>query len=157
MKKNKISALLFGFAIAANAQAPKQATSFTQKSNEAVYSKLNFEDTADFTDAKKGFIATLPDGKILSKSGNIAVNLTDFDFIKGKAPATVNPALWRQAQLNNINGLFKITDGVYQVRSFDAANISFIETKNGYVVIDALTIEEASAKAYEFVKKTRSR
>jgi alkyl sulfatase BDS1-like metallo-beta-lactamase superfamily hydrolase len=153
MKKNKISALLIGFTIAASAQAPKQASAFTQKSNEAVYSKLNFADDADFTDAKRGFIATLEDGKILSKSGNVAVNLNDFAFIKGKSPATVNPALWRQAQLNNINGLFKITDGVYQVRSFDAANISFIETKNGYVVIDALTIEEASAKAYEFVKK----
>ncbi|MCI9846692.1 alkyl/aryl-sulfatase [Flavobacterium pectinovorum] len=153
MKKTPLNALLIGLTVAANAQAPKQATSFTQKSNEAVYSKLNFEDTEDFKDAKRGFIATLEDGKILSKSGNVAVNLNDFAFIKGKAPATVNPALWRQGQLNNINGLFKITEGVYQVRSFDAANISFIETKNGYVVIDALTIEEASAKAYEFVKK----
>lgn len=153
MKKNKITTLLIGFTIAANAQAPKQASTFTQKSNEAVYSKLNFDDTADFTDAKRGFIATLADGKILSKTGNVAVNLNDFAFIKGKSPETVNPALWRQAQLNNINGLFKITNGVYQVRSFDVANISFIETKNGYVVIDALTIGEASAAAYELVKK----
>ena len=76
-----------------------------------------------------------------------------FAFIKGKSPATVNPALWRQAQLNNNNGLFKITDGVYQVRSFDVANISFIETKTGYVVIDALTVAESSAAAYELVKK----
>ena len=72
MKKNKITTLLIGFTIVAHAQAPKQASTFTQKSNEAVYSKLNFDDTADFTDAKRGFIATLADGKILSKSGSVA-------------------------------------------------------------------------------------
>jgi len=153
MKKNKISALLIGFTFAANAQAPKPASSFTQKANEAIYSKLNFDDDADFADAKRGFIATLTDGKILSKTGNVVINHNDFAFIKGKSPATVNPALWRQAQLNNINGLFKITDGVYQVRSFDIANISFIQTKTGYVVIDALTVGESSAAAYDLVKK----
>lgn len=153
MKKSKISALLIGFTIAVTAQAPKPASTFTQKANEAVYSKLNFQDDADFQDAKRGFIATLDDGKILSKTGNVVINQNDFAFIKGKSPATVNPALWRQAQLNNINGLFKITDGVYQVRSFDIANISFIETKTGYVVIDALTIAESSGAAYELVKK----
>jgi alkyl sulfatase BDS1-like metallo-beta-lactamase superfamily hydrolase len=153
MKKNKISALLIGFTIVANAQSPKPASVFTQKANEAVYSKLNFKDDTDFQDAKRGFIATLTDGKILSKAGNVIINQNDFDFIKGKAPATVNPALWRQGQLNNNNGLFKITDGVYQVRSFDVANISFIETKTGYVVIDALTVAESSAAAYELVKK----
>ncbi|MES2574057.1 MAG: alkyl sulfatase dimerization domain-containing protein [Bacteroidota bacterium] len=153
MKKNKISALLIGFTIAASAQAPKPASTFTQKSNEAVYTKLNFTDDADFTDAKRGFIATLEDGKILSKTGNVVINQNDFAFIKGKSPATVNPALWRQAQLNNINGLFKITDGVYQVRSFDIANISFIQTKTGYVVIDALTVGESSTAAYDLVKK----
>lgn len=131
----------------------KPASVFTQKANEAVYSKLNFQDDADFQDAKRGFIATLDDGKILSKTGNVVINQNDFAFIKGKSPATVNPALWRQAQLNNINGLFKITDGVYQVRSFDIANISFIETKTGYVVIDALTVAESSAAAYGLVKK----
>jgi alkyl sulfatase BDS1-like metallo-beta-lactamase superfamily hydrolase len=31
-------------------------------------------------------------------------------------PPTVNPSLWRQAQLNAINGLFKVTERVYQVR-----------------------------------------
>ncbi|WP_165830083.1 alkyl/aryl-sulfatase [Flavobacterium hydrophilum] len=153
MKKINISILLAGFAIAANAQTSKPASDYTQKSNEAVYSKLNFNDNADFEDAKRGFIATVGEGIVRSKNGNTVVNTNDFSFIKGKAPATVNPALWRQGQLNNINGLFKITDGVYQVRGIDAANISFIETKTGYVVIDALTIGETSTAAYELIKK----
>jgi hypothetical protein len=57
--KNKITTLLIGITIGANAQAPKQASTFTQKSNEAVYPKLTFDDTADFTDAKRVFITTL--------------------------------------------------------------------------------------------------
>jgi alkyl sulfatase BDS1-like metallo-beta-lactamase superfamily hydrolase len=153
MQKNKISALLIGFTIATAAQSSKPASTFTQKSNEAVYSKLNFDDTADFDDAKRGFIATVEDGKILSKDGKVAVNLNEYAFIKGKSPATVNPALWRHAQVNNIHGLFKITDGVYQVRGFAIANISFIETKTGYLVIDAVGGTLTSLTAYELVKK----
>ncbi len=132
---------------------PKPASIFTQKANEAVYSKLNFADTTDFADARRGFIATLDDGIVRSKSGNTIVNQKDFAFIKGKAPASVNPALWRHAQLNGINGLFKVTDGIYQVRSLDIANISFIETPSGFIVVDALTNSEASNAAYELLKK----
>ena len=40
-------------------------------------------------------------------------------FLSGDAPPTVNPSLWRQAQLNAIHGLFKVTDRLYQVRGFD--------------------------------------
>ena len=35
---------------------------------------------------------------------------------QNNAPATVNPSLWRQAQLNGFQGLFKVTDRVYQIR-----------------------------------------
>ena len=61
-----------------------------------------------------------------------------FDFIKGDAPATVNPSLWRQEQLNNAQGLFKVTDGIYQIRGFDIANMTLVEGKTGWIVIDPL-------------------
>lgn len=156
MKKIKSGIFLMALITAASMQAqvhPKPASAFTQKSNEGVYAALNFKDTTDFADARRGFIATLDSGIIRSKNGAIIINENDFSFIKGKSPLTVNPALWRQAQLNNINGLFRITEKVYQVRSFDIANTSFIETKNGFIVIDALTVAEASNAAYELVKK----
>lgn len=44
-------------------------------------------------------------------------------------PDTVNPSLWRQAQLNAIHGLFKVTAKVYQVRGMDLANMTTIEPK----------------------------
>ena len=50
-----------------------------------------------------------------------------YDFVNGDAPASVNPSLWRQAKLNGIHGLFKVTDGVYQVRGYDISNMTLIE------------------------------
>jgi alkyl sulfatase BDS1-like metallo-beta-lactamase superfamily hydrolase len=131
----------------------KSATTFTRQLNESVYSSLNFADSTDFQDARKGFIATLDSGIIRNAAGNIIVNENDYNFIQGKAPATVNPALWRQAKVNDINGLFKITDGVYQVRGFDASNIVFIQTKSGYIVIDVLTNASTAKAAFDIVKK----
>ena len=137
-----------------NAQEhPKAATSFTQKANEQVYKTLDFSDNRDFEDAKRGFIATVDSGLVYNEQGKLVVRESDYDFIKGKAPASVNPALWRHAQINDLNGLFKITEGVYQVRSIDIANIGFIETKSGYIVVDPLTNSSASKAAYDLIKK----
>ena len=58
-------------------------------------------------------------------------DLSAFDFLKGDAPPTVNPSLWRQAELLAKNGLFKVTDRVYQVRGFDLANITFVRGRHG--------------------------
>lgn len=88
MNKFKISFYVLGLVVSGFAQEKsKPATVFTQKANEEVYSKLNFEDTTDFTDVRRGFIATLDDGIIRSKRGNVIVNESDYSFIKGKAPA----------------------------------------------------------------------
>jgi alkyl sulfatase BDS1-like metallo-beta-lactamase superfamily hydrolase len=39
---------------------------------------------------------------------------------------TVNPSLWRHAMLNAQTGLFKVTDGIWQVRGFDIANMTLV-------------------------------
>jgi alkyl sulfatase BDS1-like metallo-beta-lactamase superfamily hydrolase len=67
-----------------------------------VQSQLPFSDRQDFEDATREFIATTPD----------ANNPDRYAFLKHEAPPTVNPSLWRQAQLGTIDGLFKVTDGV---------------------------------------------
>ena len=55
-----------------------------------------------------------------------------YDFLKQDRRAdSVNPSLWRQAQLNAIHGLFKVTERVYQVRGFDLANMTIIEGDTG--------------------------
>jgi hypothetical protein len=44
-------------------------------------------------------------------------------LLKGEAPDTANPSLWRQQQLNHAQGLFKVADGIYQIRGYDLANL----------------------------------
>ena len=70
-------------------------------------------------------------------------------------PATVNPSLWRQAQLNAINGLFKVTERVYQVRGLDIANMTIIEGDTGLILIDPLLSNETAKAALDLYLKNR--
>lgn len=136
----------------------KEATDFTKKFNNNVLSELDFSDKQDFEDAHRGFIATLPDVEIKDASGRIVWTLKDYAFLnKEEVPATVNPSLWRQSRLNMENGLFKVTDRIYQIRGFDLSNMTIIEGKTGLILIDPLVSPE-TAKAgldlyYEKISK----
>src|ERR1700758_2679000 len=111
----------------ASAQS-KDAEPATRAANEAFAKSLPFSDSADFDDAKRGFIATLPDGFVAGPGLKPAFDTRPYAFLqKDAVPATVNPSLWRQAQLNAINGLFKVTERVYQVRGLDISNMTIIE------------------------------
>ncbi len=131
----------------------KEATSYTKAINQAILDYLPFTDQTDYNNAKKGFIATLDEGIIKLPDGSTSYSMDQFNFIKGKAPATANPSLWRQSELNAINGLFKVTDGIYQVRGFDLANMTFIEGKSGWIVIDPLTVAETAKAAMDLVDR----
>ena len=65
-----------------------------------------------------------------------------YDFLnQDPAPDTVNPSLWRMAQLNMNNGLFKVCDRVYQLRGMDLANMTIIECDSGLIIIDPRRID----------------
>ena len=117
----------------------KDAEPATRAANDAFVKSLPFADRADFEDAKRGFVATLPDGVIAGIGGKPAWDSKPYAFLQSDAvPATVNPSLWRQAQLNAVNGLFKVTERVYQVRGLDLANLTIIEGDTGLILIDPL-------------------
>lgn len=131
-----------------------EATQTTVKAN-GEFAKnlgLNLQDGQDFEDAKRGFIAK-PTGKITKSDGTVLKNFADYEFEQGDAPATVNPSLWRHALLNANYGLFKVTDGVYQLRGFDIANMTLIEGKTGWIVVDTLTAKETAAAAIAFARE----
>jgi alkyl sulfatase BDS1-like metallo-beta-lactamase superfamily hydrolase len=65
----------------------------------------------------------------------------------------VHPGLWRQAKLNSLHGLYKVTDGIYQLRGYDLAVMSIIESKNGWIVVDPLTSRETATRAMAFARK----
>ena len=79
-----------------------------------------------------------------------------YDFLSSNdAPFTINPSLWRQAQLNMNNGLYKVTDSIYQVRGFDLSNMDIIEGKTGIIIIDPLLSRETAKTALELYYQHR--
>ncbi len=119
--------------------APKDATPATCVHNRSVQSALPFGDIQDFEDARRGFIATLPDVTITNADGRPVWSLREYAFLaQPDAPPTVNPSLWRQARLNMTNGLFQVTDRIYQVRGFDISNMTIIEGARGIIITDPL-------------------
>ena len=149
-KKNILKAITLSLVLSLSlyaAEEPKDASSFTKQKNEQVLKELPFSDTQDFTDAKRGFIVTTPDLIIKNNEGNVIWDMKSYEYQAGiNAPVTVNPSLWRMAQINSLNGLFQVTDKVYQVRGFDISNMTIIEGNTGLIIIDPLLSTE-TAKA----------
>jgi len=129
------------------------ASAATKKANLAVQEYLPFSETLDLENAKRGFIATLDEGEIKKPDGTVVYDMKQFRFLNEDTPETANPSLWRQSQMNAMDGLFKVVDGIYQVRAFDLANISFIRGKNGWIVVDPLTANETAIAAYDLLQK----
>ncbi|MDO8977694.1 MAG: alkyl sulfatase dimerization domain-containing protein [Afipia sp.] len=153
-----LAAVLFGLPLHSSpSQAQsKDAEPASRAVNDTFLKTLPFGDRADFEDAKRGFIATLPDGIIPGPTGKPAFDTKQYDFLKSdQVPATVNPSLWRQAQLNAINGLFKVTERVYQVRGLDIANLTIIEGDSGLILIDPLLSNETAKAALDLYLKNR--
>jgi alkyl sulfatase BDS1-like metallo-beta-lactamase superfamily hydrolase len=126
-----------------------------EKANRALLGSLPFDDTADFDDADRGFIATLEPGIVLAADGHTVWDNDSYDFLTGEAPTTVNPSLWRQSQLVAKQGLFEVVDGIYQVRGLDLSNITFVEGETGVIVIDPLISSETAAAALGLYRANR--
>jgi alkyl sulfatase BDS1-like metallo-beta-lactamase superfamily hydrolase len=99
-------------------------------------------DKRDFDDATRGKLAELSDPLVKAADGRVVWDTKRYDFIKGDAPASVNPSLWRQQMLNTAQGLFKVADGIYQIRGYDLANMTLVEGATGWIVIDTMLSAE---------------
>ncbi|WP_462384166.1 alkyl/aryl-sulfatase [Pseudomonas sp. Marseille-QA0892] len=142
--------LLSGFSIGVYGEptASHGASQDTVASNRLFHDSLDFSDEADFEDAQRGLIARFPEGVIRDAAGKVVWDLDGYRFLDQEpVPETVNPSLWRQERLNNIQGLFKVTDGIYQVRGLDLSNMTLIETKTGLIVMDPLISAETASAA----------
>ncbi|HNY50639.1 MAG TPA: alkyl sulfatase dimerization domain-containing protein [Smithella sp.] len=128
------------------------AMPITVAANRDMAQTLNFKDLQDFEEAKRGLIAK-PNGQIRDEDDIVLIDFDHFKFVAGDSPLTVNPSLWRHASLNTEYGLFKVVDGIYQLRGFDIANMTLIEGKTGWIVVDTLTCRETAAYAYAFARK----
>ncbi len=140
----------------ASAADPKPATQATIDANNAVKQSLPFSDKKDFENAQKGLIAKQDVVTIKNDKGDVVWYLEQYKqyiTLNNPAPDSVNPSLWRNAQLNMINGLFEVTDGIYQVRGYDLSNITFIKGNTGWIVFDPLISQETAKAALDFVNE----
>lgn len=144
-----LAALLL--ATAAAATPPPTASPQAQADNAALGATLNWADTQDFDFAARGFMGSIPDGKIRNDKGDVLRDLDNEAQFSGPAPATVNPSLWRNASLLAKHGLFQVADGIWQVRGFDLANMTIIRGATGWIIVDPLTGAEAARAAMALV------
>lgn len=131
---------------------PQGAQTATRQANEAVARAHDLSDPVSLGQARQGLLAA-PSGTVQGPDGKVIWDYGAFAFVQGPAPDTVNPSLWRQALLNNQVGLFKVTDGIWQLRGFDLANLTLIEGKTGWIVVDTATARETAAAAMAFARQ----
>ena len=124
-----------------------------QRAQAEVAQQLQHTSPDDFADARRGFIAA-PRGQVRNEAGQVIWDHDAFAFQQAEAaPDSVNPSLWRQARLNNHTGLFEVREGIWQLRGFDLSNITLIQGKTGWIVVDTGTSRETAAAAMAFARQ----
>ncbi|MBY5163933.1 alkyl/aryl-sulfatase [Salsipaludibacter albus] len=135
---------------------PKDATPTIRDQNSALLERWPFDDRDDFAAADRGFLGAREPGVVHDADGNVVWDNDTYDFLADDdAPDTVNPSLWRQSALVARQGLYEVTEGIYQVRGMDLSNISFVEGDTGVIVIDPLISKETAAAALELYREHR--
>ena len=133
-----------------NADA-KEATVFTKQHNAAFAQQfaIDLEDAynSEVALARRGCLKKLDGFRLKDKTGNVVWDLQAYDFLKQQAVAdTVHPSLWLNGKANIEAGVFEVLAGkIYQVRGIDVANLTFVRSKTGWIVIDVTTNTEAAA------------
>lgn len=133
----------------------KPATAATAAVNLQAQADYDLANREDFGDADRGFIAPIPDGRTLNAAGQIVYDGSIYDYITDDDPNpdTVNPALWRQAQIMRRAGLYKVVDRLYQVRNTSVANVTIVEGDDGLIIIDTATSVETARQAVELFRE----
>ena len=132
---------------------PSPATDATAKVNRDALAHYAMDDKQDFVDVDRGLIAAFPH-KLYNGDGDLIYDgaLLDFAGDNVDAPPSVNPSMWRQAQLNKRMGaLYEVVPGLYQVR-FDA-HLTIVDAPEGLIIIDATTSTELAAAGMDLFRK----
>ncbi|KAM5361480.1 hypothetical protein ACJA88_014458 [Fusarium oxysporum] len=114
---------------------------------EQVRQSLPFGDKTDFVNAERGLEGRMNPNIVKNADGEVIWNNDVYEFLQHDSPDSANPSLWRQSKLAHIDGLFKVTDRIYQVRGLDLSNVTVIEGEIGLIIIDPLTSKETGAAA----------
>jgi len=132
----------------------KPPSEYTLSIFEEARQTLPFEDRQDFEEWERGYIAGREELQIMADTGNVAWDMERYQFLNYPDKITsVHPSLLRMSQLNMNFGLYEVIPGIYQVRGFDLAQLTFIRGKTGWIAFDPLTALETSRAAKELLDK----
>ena len=133
----------------------KLPSKYTIELQQQLRSSLPFEDKQDFEEMKKGFIAAPEYRQIMADAGHVAWDIGKYDYLlnEGENYDSIHPSLQRQALLNMNYGLYEVMEGVYQIRGYDLANITFIKGDTGWIIFDPLTCKETARAALKFINE----
>ena len=147
-------ALLLLLATAPAALSAQAVQPATRAAHMAAAAKLPADDGQDADFAARGFLGTTNQPAIPRDDGKgIAWDFGWLSQLKGPAPASVHPSLWRHAMLMGKHGLYKVTDRVYQVRGFDVTTMTVIVGDKGFVVVDPMLSVETARAAMALVRQ----
>lgn len=116
---------------------------------------LPFEDTTDFDNADRGFLGALVPAVVTAADGRVVWDNDAYGYLKADCPDTAHPSLWRQAQLCARQGLYEVTEGIYQVRGLDLSNMTLVEGERGVIVIDPLLCAETAEAGLALYREHR--
>ncbi len=142
-----MTAALAAMALALSAQAHAQMPSDATRAAYAAAMEALPLDREDEDFASRGFIAPPGRDVIMAADGSQVWDFHTFDFVSGPAPLSVHPSLWRHTELLARAGLFEVAPRIYQVRGFDAANMTVIVGDTGLIIVDPLTTRETAEAA----------
>ncbi|TDP31145.1 alkyl/aryl-sulfatase [Nocardia ignorata] len=135
--------------------SPQKASEAVEAGNAEVLRTMPFGDTQDFADSDRGFIAALTPPVIRTADGDVVWDCDSFAFLDDDCPPTVNPSLWRQSKLTVMQGLYEVTEGIYQIRGLDLSNMTMIEGESGVIVVDPLISVETAAAGLALYREHR--
>lgn len=133
----------------------KPASPFTCRENDRFYEILDFSDKREFENAKRNLIDAPEHLEIKDEKGKVVWSQKGFEFLRqeDRVDPTINPSLWVNAHLNHQYGLFKVVDGIYQVRGYDMSNLTVVEGKTGWILFDPLISCECARAALDLINK----
>jgi alkyl sulfatase BDS1-like metallo-beta-lactamase superfamily hydrolase len=132
----------------------KPPSEHTIKIMQDLRDSLPFADERDFEEAARGFISKPEVLQIEAEKGGLAWDIEPYRFLLGdEVFDSIHPSLQRQATLNMTYGLYEVVPGIYQIRGYDLANITFVEGETGWIIFDPLTTMETAAAALAYINE----
>ncbi len=116
----------------------KPASEYTARANREAAKRLPYDDKTAFEEQARGLIA--PFGN--HEAGKIREPFHAFlkDVDPKDHPDSVNPSIFRQAAMNyQAQGLYKVVDGVYQLRGHEISNVTSVPENFSLGYNDSIT------------------